>query len=102
MDAGRDPPPGLYRAIAAATPPRDRAFTLAVLRAAENARYKRDRMRRMVIGAALALDLGLVLALASYAIDANPSDTLMGVGAVGLCAALLIGARAVSHVTARR
>lgn len=90
------------RAMAAATPPRDPSFTLAVLRAAENARYKRDRVRRMLIGAGLAVDGGLLLLLASYTINSNPGDTLMGVGAVALCAALLLTMRSANRLVPRR
>ncbi|MFT3727406.1 MAG: hypothetical protein QM759_06265 [Terricaulis sp.] len=91
----------LERAMSAATPPRDPAFILSVLRAAENARYKRDRVRRMLIGAGLAVDCGLLLLLASYLINANPSDMLMGVGAVALCGALLLMMRTSSRLVSR-
>jgi hypothetical protein len=91
----------LSSAMAAATPLRDPAFTLAVLRAAEGARYKRDRTRRMIIGAALALDASLLLLLASYFINAQPSATLFGVGAVGLCAALLLTMRTAGRLVRR-
>ena len=91
----------LNRAMAAATPPRDAAFTLSVLRAAEDARYRRDRVRRMAIGAALAFDASLLLILGGYAINADPTQAMLGVGVVILSAALLTTTRAAARWAGR-
>lgn len=92
----------LMRAMAAATPPRDPAFTLAVLRATEDARYRTDRLRRMLTGAGLAAAGGLLLVMVANAINADPSEIMFGAGAVALCATLLMTARTASRLSARR
>lgn len=92
----------LANAVAAATPPRDPAFTLAVLRAAENARYHRDRLRRVLISGGLAADAALILAVVCYAAQPNASNMLIGVGGVALCAALLLTTRSARRLLTGR
>jgi hypothetical protein len=91
----------LVAAMSAATPPRDPAFTLAVLHAAENVRYRADRARRVLTGAGFAAAGSSLLMVAATAINADPNDMMLGVGVAVACSVLLMRRRAISGLARR-